>query len=80
MKKLAMFLIFSFLIIFSLQQMTFAETENEEQREKEIEKAVEEKEEEEKESEIRKIPSKLIKLLPKENKLEEITHRTIWKY
>ena len=80
MKKLAMFLIFSFLIIFSLQQMTFAETENEEQREKEIEKAVEEKEEEEKESEIRKIPSKLIKLLPTENKLEEITHRTIWKY
>ena len=92
MKKLAMFLIFSFLIIFSLQQMTFAETENEEQREKDIEKAVEkhkrkstekaveEEEEVEKESEIRKIPSKLIKLLPTENKLEEITHRTIWKY
>ena len=99
MKKLAMFLIFSFLMIFSLQQITFAEIENEEQREKEIEKAVEkykrksiekaieeeEKaiEEEEKvkeESEIRKIPSKLIKLLPTENKLEEITHRTIWKY
>ena len=87
MKKLAMFLIFSFLMIFSLQQITFAEIENEEQREKEIEKAIEkykrksiEKaiEEEEKvkeESEIRKIPSKLIKLLPTENKLEEITHR-----
>ena len=94
MKKLAMFLIFSFLMIFSLQQITFAEIENEEQREKEIEKAIEkykrksiEKppaiEEEEKvkeESEIRKIPSKLIKLLPTENKLEEITHRVIWKY
>ena len=92
MKKLAMFLIFSFLMIFSLQQITFAEIENEEQREKEIEKAIEkykrksiEKaiEEEEKvkeESEIRKIPSKLIKLLPTENKLEEITHRTIWEY
>ena len=92
MKKLAMFLIFSFLMICSLQQITFAEIENEEQREKEIEKAIEkykrksiEKaiEEEEKvkeESEIRKIPSKLIKLLPTENKLEEITHRVIWKY
>ena len=92
MKKLTMFVIFSFLMIFSLQQMTFAETENEEQRKKDIEKAVEkhkrkstekaveEEEEVEKESEIRKIPSKLIKLLPTENKLEEITHRTIWKY
>jgi len=92
MKKLTIFVIFSFLMIFSLQQMTFAETENEEQRKKDIEKAVEkhkrkstekaveEEEEVEKESEIRKIPSKLIKLLPTENKLEEITHRTIWKY
>jgi hypothetical protein len=32
------------------------------------------------EKEIRKIPSKLIKLLPTENKLEEITHRAIWEY
>ena len=95
MKKLAMFLIFSFLMIFSLQQITFAEIENEEQREKEIEEAVEKykrksieeaveeeavEEEVKEESEIRKIPSKLIKLLPTENKLEEITHRTIWKY
>jgi len=92
MKKLTMFVIFSFLMIFSLQQMTFAETENEEQRKKDTEKAVEkhkrkstekaveEEEEVEKESEIRKIPSKLIKLLPTENKLEEITYRTIWKY
>jgi hypothetical protein len=92
MKKLTIFVIFSFLMIFSLQQMTFAETENEEQRKKDTEKAVEkhkrkstekaveEEEEVEKESEIRKIPSKLIKLLPTENKLEEITYRTIWKY
>ena len=92
MKKLTIFVIFSFLMIFSLQQMTFAETENEEQRKKDTEKAVEkhkrkstekaveEEEEVEKESEIRKIPSKLIKLLPTENKLEEITQRTIWKY
>jgi len=90
-----MFLIFSFLMIFSLQQITFAEIENEEQREKEIEEAVEKykrksieeaveeeavEEEVKEESEIRKIPSKLIKLLPTENKLEEITHRVIWKY
>ena len=95
MKKLTMFLIFSFLMIFSLQQITFAEIENEEQREKEIEEAVEKykrksieeaveeeavEEEVKEESEIRKIPSKLIKLLPTENKLEEITHRVIWKY
>ena len=32
------------------------------------------------EKEIKKIPSKLIKLLPTENKLEEITHRPIWEY
>jgi hypothetical protein len=32
------------------------------------------------EKETRKIQSKLIKLLPTENKLEEITHRTIWEY
>jgi hypothetical protein len=33
-----------------------------------------------KEEEVRKIPSKLIKLLPTENKLKEITHRPIWEY
>jgi hypothetical protein len=33
-----------------------------------------------KEEEVRKIPSKLIKLLPTENKLKEITHRAIWEY
>ena len=33
-----------------------------------------------KEKEVRKIPSKLIKLLTTENKLEEITHRIIWEY
>ena len=32
------------------------------------------------EKETREISSKLIKLLPTENKLEEITHRTIWEY
>ena len=33
-----------------------------------------------KEKEARKIASELKKLLPTENKLEEITHRIIWKY
>ena len=95
MKKLGLLLIFSFLIIFSLQQIVFAETEEKEERTKKIseasenykrksiEKEVEEKEvkkEIKEEQKIRKIPSKLIKLLPTENKLEEITHRTIWKY
>jgi len=93
MKKLAMFLIFLFLITFSSQQEIFAEIEGKEDREKAAEEAVnalkresivkdEENKIEEKEviKEERKIPSKLIKLLPTENKLEEITHRTIWKY
>jgi len=38
------------------------------------------KEEEVKEEEVKKIHSKLIKLLPTEDRLEEITHRTIWEY
>ena len=92
MKKIIIFSIFSFLIIFSLQQIVFAETEEKEERTKKIaeaaekykrksiEKEVEEKEEIKEEPKIRKIPSKLIKLLPTENKLEEITLRTIWKY
>ena len=93
MKKLAVFLMFSFLIVFSLQQVAFAEIEGKEERKKAAEEAVknmkreitiknEESVIEEKEvsKEIRKIPSKLIKLLPTVDKLEEITFRTIWKY
>jgi hypothetical protein len=95
MKKILIFSIFTILIILSVHQAGFAEIEGEENREKEIEKAVEkykrkniekeieEKEIEEKEieeKEVRKIPSKLIKLLPTEDRLEEITHRTIWEY
>jgi len=93
MKKLVVFLIFSFLIVFSLQQAVFAEIEGKEERKKAAEEAVknmkreitiknEESVIEEKEvsKEIRKIPSKLIKLLPTVDKLEEITFRTIWKY
>ena len=41
MKKLGIFLIFSFLIIFSLQQIVFAETEEKEERTKKIAEAAE---------------------------------------
>ena len=37
-------------------------------------------EKEVKEKEVRKKVSELIKLLPTENRLEEITYRTIWEY
>ncbi|MDC6463523.1 hypothetical protein PQY74_02725, partial [Nitrosopumilus sp.] len=95
MKKLAAFLIFSFFIVFLSQQEVFAEIEGKEDREKAAKEAanfmkresnandedhkIEEKEVI-KEKEVRKIPSELIKLLPTENKLEEITYRIIWKY
>tara|TARA_B110000438_G_scaffold164266_1_gene157205 strand:+ start:155 stop:1291 length:1137 start_codon:yes stop_codon:yes gene_type:complete len=95
MKKLAIFLIFSFFMVFLLQQEVFAEIEGKEEREKAAKEAansmkrenivkneeykIEEKEVI-KEKEVRKSPSELIKLLPTENKLEEITHRTIWEY
>ena len=94
MKKLAVFLIFSFLIMLSLQQAVFAEIEGEEERKKAAEEAADamkreipDKNEEDKieaeevkEKEVRKKASELIKLLPTEDKLEEITFRTIWKY
>ena len=93
MKKLAVFVIFLFLMMLSLQQTVFAQIEekvgsgsggdpdcflvrectvNDEENKTE-EKEVEEKEE-------RKKVSELIKLLPTEDKLEEITYRTIWEY
>jgi len=94
MKKLAVFLIFSFLIMLSLQQAVFAEVEGEEERKKAAEEAanamkreIPDKNEEDKieaeevkEKEVRKKASELIKLLPTEDKLEEITFRTIWEY
>jgi hypothetical protein len=94
MKKLAVFLIFSFLIMLSLQQAVFTEIEGEEERKKAAEEAanamkreIPDKNEEDKieaeevkEKEVRKKASELIKLLPTEDKLEEITFRTIWKY
>jgi hypothetical protein len=94
MKKLVIFLILSFFMIFTLQQV-YSEIEGNEERERVAEEAsnsmkrestvkdeenkIEEKEVI-KEKKERKISSKLIKLLPTENKLEEITYRTIWKY
>ena len=93
MKKLAVFVIFLFLMMLSLQQTVFAEIEEKVgsgsggdpncflERECTVndeENKIEEKEVEEKEE--RKKASKLIKLLPTEDKLEEITYRTIWEY
>ena len=132
MKKSIIFLFFSIIMVFSLQQMTFAETINEEKTPAEVAREVisreamreavkeaerkaaeaERKAEKEeakevikeeaikkykresrvqeenqdnekennKESEIRKIPSKLVKILPTEKNLEDITKRIIWRY
>ena len=93
MKKLAVFVIFLFLMMLSLQQTAFAQIEDKvgsgsggdpdcflerectvnDEENKTEEKEVEEKEE-------RKKVSELIKLLPTEKRLEEITYRTIWEY
>ena len=90
MKKFAVFLFFSILMVFSLSQIVFAEIEGEVEREKEaveklkrkiIEKEeVKEEVENEVKEEVKKIPTEFKKLLPTEKKLEEITLRTIWKY
>jgi hypothetical protein len=95
MMKIAICLFFLFLIIFSLQQVVFAQIGGEENREKNIseasknykresiEKINEEKETKEDnkvEPKVNKITSDLKKLLPAENKLEEITYRIIWEY
>ena len=91
MKKLAVFVIFSFLIILSLQQTAFAQIEEKVdsgggsecflQRECTVNDEEDKTEEKEvKEKEVRKKISKLIKLLPTEKRLEEITYRIIWEY
>ena len=93
MKKIVMCTIFTILMIISIQNVSFGEELTEEEdRKKAVGEAykglkrtppiIEEKivEEEIKEPEVKKILSKLIKLLPTENKLEGITHRTIWEY
>ena len=93
MKKLAVFVIFLFLMMLSLQQTVFAQIEEKvgsgsggdpdcflvrECTVNDEENKIEEKEVEEKEE--RKKVSELIKLLPTEKRLEEITYRTIWEY
>jgi hypothetical protein len=91
MKKLALFSIFSILLIFSIQQISFGEDDTEEDRQKAVEEAHKklkrqttasenEVEEVKKEKKIIEKPSELKKLLPTEKALEEITYRTIWKY
>ena len=93
MKKIVIFTIFTILMIISIQNTSFGENSTEkEDRRNAVDEAyktfkrapppiIEEKVEEEiKEPEVKKILSKLKKLLPTEEKLEEITLRTIWKY
>ena len=93
MKKIVIFTIFTILMIISIQNVSFGENSTEkEDRKNAVDEAyktfkrtppvIEEKivEEEIKEPEVKKIFSKLKKLLPTEEKLEEVTLRTIWKY
>ena len=95
MKNVIIFSIFAILIIFSLQQLSFGEYISAEaaERKQAVEEAheqfkrkiiptekEEEKEEVTEEPKITETKSKLKKLLPTEEKLEEITYRTIWQY
>jgi hypothetical protein len=95
MKNIVIFSIFAILIIFSLQQLSFGEYTSAEaaERKQAVEEAheqfkrkiiptekEEEKEEVTEEPKITETKSKLKKLLPTEEKLEEITYRTIWQY
>ena len=93
MKKIIIFTIFTVLMIFSIQQITYSEESSEKKdRETEVNDAHKvfkrdlpvknntEIIEEEKKKELKKIPSKLKKILPTEEQLEKITLRTIWKF
>ncbi|MDC0154576.1 hypothetical protein OAJ02_07615 [Nitrosopumilus sp.] len=93
MKKIIIFTIFTVLMIFSIQQISYAEEPSEEKdRSEEVKEAYKifkrdlpvknntEIIEEEKKKELKKIPSKLKKILPTEEQLEKITLRTIWKF
>ena len=93
MKKIIIFTIFTVLMIFSIQQISYAEEPSEEKdRSKEVKEAYKvfkrdlpvknntEIIEEEEKKEVKKILSKLKKVLPTEEQLEKITHRTIWKF
>ena len=93
MKKIIIFTIFTVLMIFSIQQISYAEEPSEEKdRSEEVKEAYKvfkrdlpvknntEIIEEEEKKEVKKIPSKLKKILPTEEQLEKITLRTIWKF
>ena len=93
MKKIIIFTIFTVLMIFSIQQISYAEEPSEEKdRSEEVKEAYKvfkrdlpvknntEIIEEEEKKEVKKILSKLKKVLPTEEQLEKITHRTIWKF
>ena len=93
MKKIIIFTIFTVLMIFSIQQISYAEESSEKKdRSEEVNEAYKvfkrdlpvknntEIIEEEKKKEVKKIPSKLKKILPTEEQLEKITLRTIWKF
>ena len=93
MKKIIIFTIFTVLMIFSIQQISYAEESSEKKdRSEEVKEAYKvfkrdlpvknntEIIEEEEKKEVKKILSKLKKLLPTEEQLEKITHRTIWKF
>jgi hypothetical protein len=93
MKKIIILTIFTVLMIFSIQQLSYAEESSEEkERSKEVKEAYKvfkrdlpvknntEIIEEEEQKEVKKILSKLKKILPTEEQLEKITHRTIWKF
>ena len=93
MKKIIIFTIFTVLMIFSIQQISYAEESSEKKdRSEEVNEAYKvfkrdlpvknntEIIEEEEKKEVKKILSKLKKVLPTEEQLEKITHRTIWKF
>ena len=93
MKKIIIFTIFTVLMIFSIQQISYAEEPSEEKdRSEEVKEAYKifkrdlpvknntEIIEEEEKKEVKKILSKLKKVLPTEEQLEKITLRTIWKF
>ena len=93
MKKIIIFTIFTVLMIFSIQQISYAEESSEKKdRSEEVKEAYKvfkrdlpvknntEIIEEEEKKEVKKILSKLKKVLPTEEQLEKITHRTIWKF
>jgi len=95
MIKITFFSIFLILIVFSINQTVFAETEEDKQREIDIKAATEalkrentrsdttendDKSENKDEKEVKKKLGKLKKFLPTEEELDKITLRTVWRY